>query len=90
MIFHDKKKAITTIMAKRHPETGEVTSAPMKAELPTKSEDGEIDPRHSAAQDVLAAIHEKSAQKLSEAMTKFFEASEKMPHEEAEHEESEG
>lgn len=71
MIIPDQKKAMMTIMAKRSPN-GEVDSAPMQPET-SKDEEGEIDGRHAAAQDMLAAMHEKSAQKLMEAMANFHD-----------------
>ena len=65
-----------TIMAKRaKPDADykpEVSHAPMKEEI-VRHEDGAFDPRHSAAQDVLMAIHEKSPMKLMEAMSNFHE-----------------
>jgi hypothetical protein len=73
MLPFDEKKAITSIMAKRHPKSGEQSSAPMAAELPTKDEAGEIDGRHAAAQDVLSAMHEKSPQKMAEALANFHD-----------------
>lgn len=62
-----------TIMGKRHPKSGEMTAAPMAPELHSKDEAGEIDGRHAAAQDVLAAMHEKSPQKLMEALANFHD-----------------
>lgn len=44
----------------------------MKEEV-LKSEEGEPDPRHMAAQDVLAAMHEKSPEKLMNAMGAFHD-----------------
>lgn len=45
---------------------------PMASEV-TKTEDGEIDGRHIAAQDMLGAMHEKSPQKLMEALANFID-----------------
>lgn len=73
MLPFDEKKAVHTILSKRHLKTGEQASGPMKPELPTKSEDGQVDGRHAAAQDILAAMHEKSPHKLAEAMANFHD-----------------
>lgn len=74
MFFDDHKKAITTIMSKRHPRTGEMMmdKTPMKAEI-VKTADGEMDGKHLAAQDMLAAHHSMSADKLREAMENFMD-----------------
>lgn len=73
MIMHDVKKARETVMARRSPSGEPVTApAPMKEEV-SKSEDGEIDGRHAAAQDMISAMHEKSPQKLMEAMANFHD-----------------
>jgi hypothetical protein len=72
MIILDRKKAMMTIMAKRHPKDGTQTQAPMASEA-SKTEDGEVDGRHAAAQDIIAALHEKSPQKLMEALANFHD-----------------
>jgi hypothetical protein len=72
MIIFDKKKAMQTIMSKRHPKDGSVSSAPMATEA-AQDEDGMPDGRHAAAQDILSAMHEKSPQKLMEAMANFYD-----------------
>ena len=69
-MIHDHKKAIATMMAKRNPQDGTTSMAPMKPEI-SKEEDGSMDGRHAAAEDVLMAIHEKSAHKLKEALGNF-------------------
>ena len=61
-----------TIMSKRHPKDGETMSSPMKSEI-HKDEDGEIDGRHAAAQDAIMAMHEKSPEKLMEALANFMD-----------------
>lgn len=73
MFFDDHRKALTQIMAKRN-HKGEQTMSPtpMKPEI-VKSEGGEIDGRHLAAQEMIAAHHEKSPQKLMEAMMNFMD-----------------
>ena len=73
MFFDDKKKIATTIIGKRNPATGDRTAGPMPmmAES-TKDEQGEIDPLHLAAEDILAAHHEKSSFKLVEALGNFL------------------
>lgn len=74
MIIPEHKRAIMTIMAKRKPGGGERIAgpAPMKEEV-VKSEDGEIDGRHLAAQDIMAAMHEKSPEKLMNALSAFHD-----------------
>ncbi len=72
MIIPDQKKAVMTIMAKRSPKDGATSSAPMKSEV-VKEEDGAMDGRHAAAQDVMMAMHEKSAHKLMEALANFMD-----------------
>lgn len=71
-MIYDQKKAIATMMAKRDPKDGSMSTALMKPES-VKKEDGELDGRHSAAQDILMAINEKSATKLMEAMQNFYD-----------------
>lgn len=73
MFMDDPKKAAMTILAKRK-ASGERTMAPtpMKTEV-VKDEDGEVDGRHVAAQDILSAHGEGSAQKLSEALGHFLD-----------------
>lgn len=72
MMIFDKKKALMTIMSKRNPKDGATSSAPMASEI-SKSEHGEVDGRHAAAQDIISAMHEKSPQKLMEAMAAFHD-----------------
>ena len=72
MIMLDKKKAIATMMAKRNPKDGSVSSAPM-AGSDMKSEAGEPDPRHAAAEDMIMALKEGHAGKLVEAMAAFHD-----------------
>lgn len=73
MFFDDSRKAITTMMAKRSEKGGPHTMAPtgMKPEE-TKTEDGQMDGLHAAAQDIIAAHGEKSAHRLMEAMSNFI------------------
>lgn len=72
MFFDDSRKAVTTIMAKRSPK-GEPLMSPtaMKKEV-VKDEDGQDSGLHAAAQDIIAAHHEKSPHKLMEAMSNFI------------------
>lgn len=73
MFIDDHKKAAMTILSKRK-KSGEraMEPTPMKAEE-VKTEDGQLDGRHIAAQDMIAAHHEGSAQKLAEAMSAFID-----------------
>jgi hypothetical protein len=71
MFLYDRKKAITTIMGRRKPDGTRLSGpASMKPEI-VRNEDRELDGRHSAAQDALAAISEKSPAKFMEAMANF-------------------
>ena len=74
MIIHDKKQALQSIMAKRHPKDSveETSSAPMVPSI-VKTEEGEIDPRHTAAQDILMSVHEGHPGKLMESLKNFIE-----------------
>ena len=72
MIIYDQKKAVGTIMASRKHSDGSTTTAAMKPQRST-AEDGEVDGRHAAAQDVIAAMDQKDPQKLMEAMANFHD-----------------
>lgn len=74
MFIHDKKNALTTIMARRGEKGGERVAgpAPMKPEV-SLMEGGEVDGRHMAAQDMMSAMHEKSPQKMADAMANFMD-----------------
>lgn len=73
MIIPDLKRHATTIMARRTAKGEALTApAPMKPEL-SETAPGEPDPRHIAAQDMLSAFHEKSAEKLKTAMGNFID-----------------
>ena len=73
MFFDDKKKLAHTLVAKRK-ATGERTSGPAPM-VPEEhhTEEGELEPRHLAAQDIMAAHHEKSPAKLMEALGNFID-----------------
>lgn len=73
MFFDDPKKTAMSILSRRK-ASGERTAgpAPMKSEV-VKDALGEPDGRHIAAQDILAAVHEASAQKFSEALGHFMD-----------------
>lgn len=74
MMMWDKKRALSSILSGRKDEDGERLFEPteMKNEV-VKDEDGEIDGRHVAAQDMLSAFHEKSPEKLMHAMGNFID-----------------
>lgn len=70
----DKKRALMTMMGKRAEKGGEHVSSP----VPMKEESSQLEPgvddgRHAAAQDMIAAMSEKSPQKLMEAMANFYD-----------------
>lgn len=71
MILPDDKKRIATIISRRKSASGEnLGAAPMKPEI-VKDEAGEVDGRHVASGDMLAAIKEGSAEKLMRALMNF-------------------
>ena len=74
MAMWDKKKQLTTIMARRRGSDGGAITAetPMKPEA-AMSEGGEIDGKHIAAQEMMEAFHAKSAHGLNEAMSNFID-----------------
>jgi len=82
MILPDDKKRVATIISRRKGAKGEnLGAAPMVPEV-VKHEDGSIDGRHVAAQDMIAAFHEKSPEKLMRAMANFHDLHMAMPKEE--------
>lgn len=72
MLMIDKDKAYTTVMGRRRDADGSTSEAPM---VPSdiKSEDGNADPRHEAAKDILMAMNEKHPGKLMEALAAFHD-----------------
>lgn len=73
--FLDRKRMVGSIMAKAG------KSAEIKPEV--MAEGGEVKGMHSAAQDMLIAIENKSAADLMDAFKRMFEHLEEQPHEEA-------
>jgi hypothetical protein len=71
MFDDDTRKMATVILSKRKPNGVDRDMTPMVPEQ-SKNEDGTIDGRHLAAQDMIAAIHSKSAQQLSEAVENWM------------------
>lgn len=69
MMMLDPHKAVMAIMKRR--KAGSAT--PMKSELPSKDSDGELDPRHMAAEEVISAMHSKSPHHLMEALGNFHD-----------------
>ncbi len=73
MIIPDDKRKIATIISSKRSAKGEkLGSAPMLAEV-VKDDKGEIDGRHVAAQDIMMAMHEKSPEKLMNALANFHD-----------------
>lgn len=70
MIMNDKKKLMTILVSKRDPKTGEEKSRThgMQPESDSSDESG----LHSASEDLIAAVHEKSAHKVKDAMKSFI------------------
>lgn len=71
MIITDMKNALTTIMAKRHPD-GKNMSTALKPQK-VMDERGDVAGKHIAAQDMIAAMYDKDAQKYAEAWTNMHE-----------------
>ncbi len=73
MILPEDKKRISTIMASRRSAKGEpLGRAEMKPEI-VKTEDGELDGRHLAAQEIMMALQGKSPESLMKALGNFQE-----------------
>ncbi len=72
MYFDDKKAQTATILSKRTPKGDKQSESPMKTEV-VKQSDGQVDGRHVAAQDIIAAMHEKSPEKLMHALANFHD-----------------
>jgi hypothetical protein len=74
MLIHEKKKALQTLMMRRGEKGGPVTAgpAPMQAQM-SMTEPGDPDGRLAAAQDAMAAFHNKDPQKLVEALGNFHD-----------------
>lgn len=70
MFLMDPSKAVMAIIKKRKGAVTEPASA--KGKLP-QSTDGELDPKHMATQDIMAAFHSKDIQHLKEAMENFHD-----------------
>ena len=64
----DPSKAVASIIRKRKGGT-----SPQEKHLPLKNTDGELDPRHMAAEDILSAIHSQSTSHLMEALANFHD-----------------
>lgn len=73
MMMMNPKKALSSILAKRRSEMGKDQGSAMMKNEEVRDTDGELDPRHMAAQDIMMALHEKSPHKLSEAMANFYD-----------------
>lgn len=73
MFFGDEKK-LTTLIRSRKDHKGNVLSTPVavKPEI-VKHEDGEVDGRHLAMQDFMAAHADKSPAKMAEALINFLD-----------------
>lgn len=69
----DIQKAREIMMAKRTPK-GERLSGPvaMKTEKAV-TEEGDVDGRHVAAEDLVSALSEKSPQRVNEALKNFMD-----------------
>lgn len=73
MFFDDAKKTAMTIIGRRKANGARVSEpTAMKSEV-VKTEDGEVDGRHVAAQDMFAAHSEGSPQKFMDALASFID-----------------
>jgi hypothetical protein len=72
MVAH--KKSVLHVLLSKKTAKGELKAppTPMKKEV-SLTEDGELDGRHAAAEDLIAAHNEKSPQKLAEALSNFID-----------------
>jgi hypothetical protein len=68
MIMIDPRKAVASIITKR-----KGTPEPDVAAKLTEDTAGELDPRHMAAEDVMAAFHSKDIHHLKEALANFHD-----------------
>lgn len=74
MMMFDRKKALTTLLQKRKAGGGDMTVGPTPVmEENVRTEDGEPDMHHMAAQDVMDAFHSKSADRLKSSMANFID-----------------
>lgn len=92
MIIPDRKKAIGVILSKMKPDGSQVEGGEMKNEEHIDEHEQAL---HSHAEDILSALHNKSAADLAKALNNFLEEhdmheQEESPEEErAEHSEEE-
>lgn len=79
----DKKQQMQTIMKRRRNAEGGLISSgsPVKPEI-VKDADGEFNQLHVAAEEMLSAFQEKSAEALMRALVNFIDMYENQPHEE--------
>lgn len=70
MIMMDPHKSVVAIMKKR--KAGMPDGASAEGHL-TEKDDGNLDPRHMAAEDVMNAFHSKSVPHLKEALANFHD-----------------
>lgn len=72
MLMWDKKRDMTSVMSQRKKGDEDYGPAKMKNES-SMEEDGSMDGRHMAAQDILAAHSEGSPEKVKQAMINFID-----------------
>ena len=72
MLF-DKKRLVDSILKSSREEDGSQTGPTLMKNEVVKTESGEIDGRHVAAEDMLSAFHERSPQRLMDAMGNFLD-----------------
>lgn len=73
MFIDDAKKNAMTILSRRKSDgTKTIDAMPVKPEV-TKDVDGSTDERHVAAEEMMAAHREGSAEKMSQALQSFID-----------------
>jgi hypothetical protein len=70
----DSKKMMQTLMQKRKSGGGPMEMGPTKMSPESSSDaEGEPDPRHAAAQDVMMSMDSKSPEKLMQSLANFVD-----------------
>ena len=73
MFFDEHKNITTTILSKRNAKGEKMGDNIQVQPESVKTEDGEVDGRHTAMQDFMAAHKEGSAHKMSQALQNFLD-----------------
>lgn len=74
MMMDPKKAAMSILKGRKSDMPPAMPAHPSSAkELPSKDSDGDLDPRHMAAEDVMQAIKEQHVGKLRDALANFHD-----------------